>query len=55
MDKTLRQNKDGSWSEAIPEPYYPSIWETIGHWLGIHQWTYVKPYSCVMCGKNKEK
>lgn len=50
----LQQNKDGSWSKAKPLPYYPNIWEYIGHWFGIHQWTYVKPYQCVICGKMKD-
>ena len=53
---TTQQNQDGTWSQAKEEPYYPSIWEKIGHWFGIHQWTYpgVKLKKCVMCGEVKK-
>lgn len=52
---TQQQNKDCSWSEAKPLPYYPSIWERIYHFLGGHIWTYVEPKTCVMCKKKKGK
>ena len=48
------QLEDDKWVKATPLPYYPSIFERIGHWFGIHQWTLVKPYKCVMCGKIKK-
>lgn len=43
--------KNGHWVKAKELPYYPSIWERIGHFLGKHVWTIgVKPRHCVMCG-----
>lgn len=48
------QNKKGNWVKATPLPYYPSIIEKILHFFGVHQWTYVKPFKCVMCGKKKD-
>lgn len=43
-----------TWRPATPLPYFPSLWEKIGHKLGIHQWTYQAPFKCVMCGKKKD-
>ena len=64
--KTITQNKDGNWVEAIPERYHPSLFEKLFHFFGMHQWTWtVHPdetgtlvitkdpapdAKCVMCG-----
>jgi len=50
---TIQQNRDGSWSKAKPLPYYPNLVEKILHFFGVHQWTYQKPFKCVMCEKIK--
>jgi len=55
QSKNLEELPKGIWVKAKELPYYPSIWETMGHWFGVHQWTYKKPFKCVMCGKNKLK
>jgi len=44
------QNPDGSWSDAIPEPYYPSTFEKIKHMFGFHIWTFTNPRKCVYPG-----
>lgn len=52
--KTATQNEKGEWVEAMPEPYYPSIFEKCSHILGKHVWTFHRAgyqRKCVMCGK----
>lgn len=45
--------KNGRWIEAEQIPYYPNIWEKIGHFFGKHY-----PYEndhCLLCGKEISK
>lgn len=50
---TLRQEKDGSWKPAIPEPYYPSWLERIVCFFGYHHWTYklAQEQRCTGCAE----
>lgn len=49
--ETMVRNPDGTWSQAKPLLYTPSILERIKHALGKH-WSYGQPF-CVVCGKEK--
>lgn len=54
MNEETQQYNMGTdrWEKASPIPYYPSLIEKILHFFGIHQWTYVEPRECVICGKS---
>lgn len=47
MNGNYQQTKDGKWIEATPEPYYPSVIESLLHWFGKHVWS---GKGCLICG-----
>lgn len=40
MNNVMQQNENGSWTPAIPEPYYPSKWELLKCIFGRHTYVY---------------
>lgn len=54
MNETMLDPKQG-WIPAREEPYYPSVFEKIKHFLGFHIWTIDKPYRCVICKKMRKQ
>ena len=47
---TQLNNKTSEWEPAIEEPYYPSLFEGIKHWLGYC--THDIKGKCLVCGAN---
>lgn len=53
------QDEHGNWVDAVEEPYYPSLWDKIWCFLGVHETRHKLTYGhiirsiyyCVKCGK----
>lgn len=46
----VQQLENGQWVPAKEEPYYPSIWERIGHFFGKHIMPYDGKGNCLLTG-----